>query len=86
MLIIFYTMVIFSITLEEVWNIYHPRISPKKEYISLQWEKDDFYQKKIYGVWILKKSRITDNETKKYVRHLYWIQMVKKYPKLKKLP
>ena len=86
MIIIFYTIVIFSITLEEVWNIYNPRINPIKQYSALQWEKDDFYSKKIYGAWILKKYRKTDNETKKYVRHLYWIQMVKKYPKLKILP
>tara|TARA_Y100001963_G_scaffold140890_1_gene208469 strand:- start:22 stop:282 length:261 start_codon:yes stop_codon:yes gene_type:complete len=86
MLIIFYTIIIFSITLDEVWNIYNPRINPIKQYSALEWEKDDFYSKKIYGQWILKKSRKSDNETKKYVRHVYWIQMVEKYPKLKKLP
>jgi len=86
MLIIFYTIIIFSIVLDETWNINNPRISPIKQYSALEWEKDDFYPKKIYGQWILKKSRKSDNETKKYVRHLYWIEMVKKYPKLKKLP
>ena len=79
MLIIFYTIIIFSITLDEAWNIYNPRINPIKQYSLLEWEKDDFYSKKIYGQWILKKSRKTDNETKKYGRHLYWIEMVKKY-------
>ena len=85
-LLIGYTYMIFSICIDEVWNIYNPRINPKKEYISLKWEKDDFYHKKIYGAWILKKYRASDNETKKYVRKLYWTELLKKYPKLEKLP
>ena len=86
MLLIGYTFMIYSICLDEVWNIYNPRINPKKEYISLKWEKDDFYHKKIYGTWILKKYRASDNETKKYVRKLYWAELLEKYPKLEKLP
>ena len=85
-LLIGYTYMIFSICIDEVWNIYNPRINPKKEYISLKWEKDDFYHKKIYGIWILKKYRVSDNETKKYVRNLYWTELLEKYPKLEKLP
>ena len=86
MLLIGYTFMIYSICLDEVWNIYNPRINPKKEYISLKWEKDDFYSKKIYGQWVLKKYKASDDETKKYVRNLYWTQLLEIYPKLEKLP
>ena len=85
-LIISYTYIIFSICIDEIWNIYNPRINPNKEYTCLQWEKDDFYNKKIYGQWVLKKYRATDTETKKYVRNLYWTQLLEIYPKLEKLP
>ena len=85
-LIISYTSIIFSICIDEIWNIYNPRITPSKQYLALKWEKADFYHKKIYGEWILKKYRASDDETKKYVRKLYWDELLEKYPKLKKLP
>ena len=85
-LIISYTFIIFSICIDETWNIYNPRVLPQKEYISLNWEKDDFYSKKIYGQCVLKKYRANDTKTKKYVRKLYWTELLKIYPKLEKLP
>ena len=85
-LIISYASIIFSICIDETWNIYNPRILPSKQYSCLNWEKDDFYNKKLYGEWILKKYRASDNETKKYVRKLYWDELLKIYPKLEKLP
>ena len=85
-LIISYTSIIFSICIDEIWNIYNPRIKPNKEYTCLQWETDDFYSKKIYGQWVLKKYKATDTKTKKYVRNLYWTQLLEIYPKLEKLP
>lgn len=84
-LIISYASIIFSICIDETWNIYNPRILPSKQYSCLNWEKNDFYSKKIYGEWILKKYRASDNETKKYVRKLYWDELLKIYPKLEKL-
>jgi hypothetical protein len=67
-----YTFCTFSIVLDEVWNIQHPRPNPKKHYYALEWEREDFYPKKINGEWVLKKYRKTDNENKRYIRNKYW--------------
>ena len=84
-LIISYTFIIFSICIDETWNIYNPRVLPQKEYISLNWEKDDFYSKKIHGYWMLKKYRISDDENKKWARKVYWREVLEIYPKLENL-
>ena len=39
MIITFYTVILFTIAIDETWNINHPRPNPKKKYYSLQWEK-----------------------------------------------
>ena len=76
MIIIFYTIAVFSLIADEVWNIQHPRINPKKKYYTIQWEKKDFYSYKINNEWVLRKYRKTDDETKRYVRNEYWIKRV----------
>ena len=76
MVIIFYTIATFSLILDEVWNIQHPRINPKKKYYALQWEKKDFYSYKINNEWVLRQYRKTDDETKRYVRNEYWEKRV----------
>jgi len=76
MIIIFYTIAVFSLIADEVWNIQHPRIDPKKKYYTIQWEKKDFYSYKINNEWVLRKYRKTDDETKRYVRNEYWIKRV----------
>ena len=71
---------------DEIWNINTPRHYSFKSYKILKWEDKDFYSQKINNEWVLKKYRANDNETKKYVRKLYWTELLKNYPKLEKLP
>ena len=72
MIILFYTIAIFTITLDEVWNMYNPRPNPLKSYYVIQWEEKDFYSKKINNEWILRKYRKTDDENKRIIRENYW--------------
>ena len=66
-----YTIITFTVVLDEAWNIGNPRPYPMKEYALLQWEEDDFY-KNIYGQSVLRPYRKTDSELKKAVRKKYW--------------
>ena len=84
MLIIGYTFIVSSTLIDEVWNIYNPRPEPLKIYMAVQWEQSDFYTKKLYGEFILKQYRESDNYIKRHVRKMYWIEMLEKYPYLKK--
>ena len=72
MIILFYTIATFIITIDEAWNINHPRPNPRKNYHILRWETQDFYSQKIRGEWVLRKHRKTDDETKKIIRNNYW--------------
>jgi hypothetical protein len=40
-------------------------------YYAVQWEEKDFY-KNIYGQWVLRPKRKTDNELKQFIRSKYW--------------
>ena len=84
-LILYYSIITLSIIIDETWNIYNPRINPKKQYYTIKWEKEAFYPKKIYGNWMLKKYRISDDENKKWARKVYWREVLEIYPKLDKL-
>ena len=77
MFIIFYSIIIFSTTLDEIWNINNPRPNPKKHYYCLQWEEKDFYSYKIENQWILRKYRKTDSSTKRQAREEYWEKLLK---------
>lgn len=72
MLILYYTIAVFTISIEEAWNINNPRPNPKKIYYCLNWEEKDFYTQKINNEWVLRKYRKTDSETKNLVRKKYW--------------
>ena len=77
MIITFYTVILFTIAIDEAWNINHPRPNPRKTYQALQWEETDFYSKKINDEWVLRKYRKTDSLTKKAVRDEYWSKRLK---------
>ena len=72
MIILLYTIAVFTIIIHETWNIYNPRPNPLKYYYVTQWEEDDFYSKKINDEWVLRKYRKTDDENKKIIRKNYW--------------
>jgi len=40
-------------------------------YYAVRWEEKDFY-KNIYGQWVLRPKRKTDNELKQFIRSKYW--------------
>ena len=64
-------------SIDEIWNITHPRPFPKQKYYSLQWEKLDFISEKINNEWVLHQYRESDNEMKSYVRKQYWKKRLK---------
>jgi hypothetical protein len=72
MIITFYTIGVFLLVGDEIWNIKHPRLYPVKKYYALRWEVKDFYSYKINNEWVLRKHRKTDTETKRIVRNQYW--------------
>ena len=77
MIITFYIAILFTIAIDETWNINHPRPNPKKIYRALQWEESDFYSQKINNEWVLRKYRETDSLLKKHVRKKYWKKRLK---------
>ena len=77
MIIIFYTIAVFSLIADEVWNINNPRHYSFKAYKLFQWEEKDFYTQKINNEWVLRKYRKTDSPTKRQVRNEYWKKRVK---------
>ena len=77
MIILLYTVITLSTAFDEIYNITHPRPNPKQKYYCLQWEKLDFYHKKINNEWILLKYRKTDSPTKKLARAKYWKKLEK---------
>ena len=66
-----YAIIIFSIVVDENWNANNPRPYPNQMYYAIQWEEKDFY-KNIYGQWVLRPKRKTDNELKQFIRSKYW--------------
>ena len=72
MILKFYIIAALLTTIDETWNLKHPRPFPKQIYYSIQWEPRDFYSYKIDGEWVLRKYRKTDDENKKEVRNQYW--------------
>jgi|TARA_R100001594_G_scaffold124233_1_gene161009 hypothetical protein len=66
-----YAIIIFSIVVDENWNANNPRPYPNQMYYAVQWEEKDFY-KNIYGQWVLRPKRKTDNELKQFIRSKYW--------------
>ena len=66
-----YSIIIFSIVVDENWNANNPRPYPNQMYYAVQWEEKDFY-KNIYGQWVLRPKRKTDNELKQFIRSKYW--------------
>ena len=66
-----YAIIIFSIVVDENWNANNPRPYPNQMYYAIQWEEKDFY-KNIYGQWVLRPKRKTDNELKRFIRSKYW--------------
>ena len=67
-----YTIMTFSIALDEAWNMNNPRPYPKQNYYLMNWEDKDFYSNKINNEWVLRKHRKTDSETKLFLRNKYW--------------
>tara|TARA_Y100001963_G_C6736178_1_gene426544 strand:- start:881 stop:1120 length:240 start_codon:yes stop_codon:yes gene_type:complete len=66
-----YTVITFSIVLDEAWNASNPRPFPAKKYNMMQWEEQDFIKMKD-GSYILRPKRKVDSKLKKYARDKYY--------------
>ena len=66
-----YTIIIFSIVEDEVWNIKNPRPNPSKDYYAMQWEQDDFVKMKD-GSYKLRPRRKVDSDIKREARKRYY--------------
>tara|TARA_R100001530_G_scaffold125162_1_gene93579 strand:- start:172 stop:405 length:234 start_codon:yes stop_codon:yes gene_type:complete len=62
-----YMAITFTSLADEVWNINNPRPYPKKTYVMMQWEEDDFYKLRD-GSYRLRPKRKVDSKLKKYAR------------------
>ena len=62
---------IIMFPIEEQWNAENPRPFPKKQFITMNWEKEDFHHWEISNEYTLKKYRKEDNKYKAIARR-YW--------------
>ena len=63
-----YTIMTFTMPMDEAWNINNPRPFPSQEYYLLQWEEQDFI-KMNDGSYKLRPKRKVDSDLKKYARN-----------------
>jgi hypothetical protein len=66
---IVFHMIMFPI--EEQWNAENPRPFPRKQFVTMNWEPEDFHYWAISKEYDLKKYRKEDNKYKAEARR-YW--------------
>ena len=57
--------------IEEQWNAEHPRPFPQKQFVTINWEKEDFHYWEISKEYDLLNHRKEDNKYKAEARR-YW--------------
>ena len=80
-MILFQIYIAFHIVMfpiEEQWNAEHPKPFPHKKFITMNWEKEDFYYSKINKKYILLKYRKKDNKYKAEARRYWYEQKAKR--------
>ena len=73
-MILFYTYIALTIiitTFDEHWNATHPNPFPRKHYIVMNWDKNDFYHYKISKTYAVLIEKEDDGKYKALARRAW---------------